>query len=71
MKNISIKDLINNKKIGLYRVGYEHETLLRESLKEANENGLLDSKNLSYSLTYHDEYIAFVLYNSIQNIIIE
>lgn len=34
-------------------------------------NKLLETNNLNYSLTYHNKYIAFVLYNSIKDIIIE
>lgn len=69
MEKISIKGLINDKKIGCYRVGYKDEAELKKSLVEARVNGLLDKLGLAYSLTYEDEYIVFILHNSTEELI--
>lgn len=70
MAFVSIKDLIVNKKIGFYKVGYKDKEVLLDALYEAKESKLLHNKGLSYSLTFHDGYIAFCLYQSIDNLII-
>lgn len=69
MEKISIKGLINDKKIGCYRVGYKDESELKKSLSEARVNGLLNNLGLSYSLTYEDAYIVFILHNSTEELI--
>ena len=69
MKVLDVKELINNRKTGLYYININDKEVLEKKLKEARAEGLLQKNNITYSYTIHKHYIALILSSSICNLI--
>lgn len=62
MEQISIKDLIKHKKIGLYRIDIIDRFKMIKVLQDSETIKLLRDSKITYTYTIYSNYIALVLY---------